>query len=148
MGILALVVAILSVVFALQNIAVVSISFFAWSVNVSLAVALLVALGIGVLISVLISIPDRVKSGWRISKKNKKFSTLEEERDSLKKRIDEITAERDSTIQKLADSEKEIADLELKLANFAAALHEADEKLAPFPHPEEDETTGQELPSD
>jgi uncharacterized integral membrane protein len=155
--ILALVIAILAVIFALQNVAVVSISFFTWSVNVSLAVALLVALGIGVLISILISIPDRVKSGWNVSKKNRKYSSLEEERDSLKQKIDEIIAERDRHIQKLADSEKEISDLELNLANFAAALHDAELKLSSAPHSSgepspEDETAEAEsnpdLPSD
>ncbi len=127
--ILALVIAIIAVMFALQNVAVVTISFFIWNIQVSLAIALLVALGLGVIISALVSIPERVKTGWRSSKKSKSLSSLEEERNSLNMKINTITAERDAYINKLHDSEKEVADLELKLANFAAALQEAEEKI-------------------
>ena len=48
--VLGLVIAILAVVFAVQNVAVVAISFFTWKVDLSLAVALLLALAAGVLV--------------------------------------------------------------------------------------------------
>lgn len=127
--ILALVIAIVAVLFALQNVTVVTISFFIWNAQVSLAVALLIALGLGVIISALVSIPERVKSGWKSSRKNKSMSNLELELENQKTRIDQITAERDGYINKLHASEKEVADLELKLASFAGALQEAEEKL-------------------
>lgn len=127
--ILALVIAIIAVLFALQNVTVVTISFFIWNAQVSLAVALLIALGLGVIISALVSIPERVKTGWRSSKKNRNLSNLEVELENQKSRIAQITEERDDYINKLHDSDKEIADLELKLASFAGALQEAEEKL-------------------
>ncbi|NLF49653.1 MAG: LapA family protein [Leptolinea sp.] len=127
--ILALVIAIIAVLFALQNVTIVTISFFIWNAQVSLAVALLIALGLGVIISALVSIPERVKSGWKSSRKNKNLSSLEMELENQKTRIELITAERDDYINKLHTSEKEVADLELKLANFAAALQETEEKL-------------------
>lgn len=127
--ILALLIALVAVIFAIQNVAVVSISFFAWHVQVSLAVALLAALGAGVLISILVSIPGMVKRGWNSASNKKKFSSLEGERNLLNAKVDEITSDRDRYITKLADSEKEIADLEERLASFSAALDEAEEKL-------------------
>lgn len=122
--VLALLVAILAVVFAVQNVALVSISFFAWNIQVSLAVALLAALGAGVLISILVSIPGRVKGSWNSVSKKKKYSSLEAERTSLQAKVNELTSERDRYIQQLEDSKNEIAKLEEELASLSAALQE------------------------
>lgn len=128
--ILALLVAIVAVIFAVQNVAVVAVSFFAWHIQIPLAVALLASLGAGVLITILLSLPGKVKGRWNSAANRKKFSNLEAERDSLKAKIDQMAAERDQSVQKLVESNKETADLEERLAGFSAALEEAEERLA------------------
>ena len=65
-------VAIVAVLFALQNNVPVTISFFAWSFGGSLALVLLMALGLGVLIAGLVTSPaligrkrfSRTSSPW------------------------------------------------------------------------------------
>ena len=126
--ILALLIAILAVIFAVQNVALVSISFFAWNIEVSLAVALLLALAAGVLITLLLSIPGKVKGRWSSASHKKKFSSLELERDSLKLKVDELVSDRDRYIKKLEASEKEISDLEEELASISEALQEAEKE--------------------
>ena len=123
--ILALLIAIIAVIFAVQNVAVVSISFFAWHLDVSLAVALLLALAAGALIAILVAIPGRVKNSWNNTAQRKKFSSLEAERDSLKAKVDAVALDRDQYIQKLDEAKREIADLEMRLASFSAALDDA-----------------------
>lgn len=134
--ILALLIAILAVIFAVQNVAVVSIGFFAWHLDVSLAVALLVALAAGALIAILVAIPGRVKNSWNKSAQRKKFSSLEAERDSLKAKVAEAASERDQYIQKLGEAKSEIADLEERLASFSAALDEAQQNSPASTPPE------------
>lgn len=127
--ILALLVAILAVIFAAQNVAVVAISFFAWHIEVSLAVALLAALGVGVLISLLVSIPGRVKGGLNSASNKKKYSSLQAEHDSLKLKVDEANTDRDLYKNRLEASQKEVSELEDQLASMSAALQEAETKL-------------------
>jgi len=148
--ILALLIAILAVIFAVQNVAVVTISFFAWSTEVSLAVALLLALAAGVLITVFLSIPGRIKGSWDSAAGRKKFSALETERDNLKAKMEQLLFDRDHYIKKLEASEQEIAGLEEELASLSAALQDA-EKPAPVRPPEalpppQDPTAAGELP--
>jgi len=74
--ILALLIAILAVIFAVQNITAVTITFFSWSIHTSLAVALLSALGVGVLITILLSIPGRLKGTWNSASQNANIQPL------------------------------------------------------------------------
>jgi uncharacterized integral membrane protein len=122
--ILALVIAIVAVIFAVQNVTLVTITFFAWNIHTSLAVALLVALGVGVIITLLLSLPGMFKSGWNSVSQKKKFTSLEADRDKFKKKVDEAVADRDKYLKKLEDSEKEVSDLEEQLASMSAALNE------------------------
>jgi putative membrane protein len=112
--IFALLIAIVAVIFALQNPALVTISLFAWQIHTSVAVALLVALGVGVLITILISIPGWVKRGVKNVSQKKKFSGLQAERDAFEQKIQAITAERDKVLAKLGDFEKELSNLRAK----------------------------------
>ena len=50
-----------SVVFALQNVTVVTVTFFTWQAQGSLSIILLLALMSGVLVCILISIPEIIK---------------------------------------------------------------------------------------
>jgi cell division protein FtsB len=100
----------------------VTISFFAWKIDTSLAVALLVALGVGVLIAILFSLPGWVKSRVSKASQRKKFSSLEAERNSYQQKIHAITDERDKYVEKLTASEKEISTLEDQLAGISALV--------------------------
>ena len=128
--ILALLIAIIAVIFAVQNVAIVTIAFFAWHIETSLAVALLLALGAGVLITVLVSLPGRLKSGMNSSSQKRKYSSLELERDQLKLKVEEALTGKDFILKKLEASEKEVAGLEEQLASISAALEEKDERQA------------------
>ncbi|MFQ5330372.1 MAG: lipopolysaccharide assembly LapA domain-containing protein [Thermodesulfobacteriota bacterium] len=77
--ILALLVAIAAVVFALQNITPVTITFFLWQYAGSLALILLLALGLGVLITILASIPATLKRRMEITSQKKTIEQLERE---------------------------------------------------------------------
>ena len=78
--ILALVIAIIGVIFALQNLATITISFLFWSFHAPLALVLLVTLLAGVLISLLASLPGLVRNKWSFSGQKKKLVALEAER--------------------------------------------------------------------
>ncbi len=136
--VLALVIAVVAVVFAVQNVAVVSISFFIWNAQVSLAIALLLALAAGVVITLLLSLPGRIKGSWNSASNKKKYANLETERDQLKARIEDVSSDRDKQRKKLEGSEKEIADLEGQLASLSAALQEAEMKSGKLPLPAAD----------
>ena len=75
--ILALVITIIAVLFALENTMMVTVSFFGYAVNGSLALFILIAVGIGVLIGVLMMTPGRVKSSLSNARNRKKIGSLE-----------------------------------------------------------------------
>jgi len=135
--ILAVLLAIIAVIFAVQNVTVVSISFFVWSIDVSLAVALLIALGAGVLITLLLSIPGKVKDSLNSAAGKKKYTSLETERGKLQLKVNEAVAERDKYLKKLEEAEQEIAGLEEQLASLSAALQESDKSPGPRTSPVE-----------
>jgi lipopolysaccharide assembly protein A len=88
--ILALVIAIVAVFFALENTMMVTVSFFGNAVDGSLALFILVAMGIGALIGVLIMIPGRIKSSLSNVRSRKKIDTLEASLDEHKAKIVEM----------------------------------------------------------
>ena len=78
--ILALLVAILAVIFAVYNPGTVDLAFFSWSMEeVSLSLVLLVTLAIGVLIGWLFAAPSLVKNSFRASNNRKRIGALEKE---------------------------------------------------------------------
>ncbi len=88
--ILALLIAILAVIFALQNITAVTISFFAWEVSGSLSLILLLALALGFLIGVLVMLPTVIKHKVQVSNQRKQKNKLEKELNALKARLDAL----------------------------------------------------------
>ncbi len=102
----ALVIAIIAVIFALQNMTTVTVSFLFWSIKGSLALVLLVTLAVGVLISSLASLPGFIGGKWSSTSQKKKLASLETERDMYK--------------QKAEDAEKEVEELEEQIANLSA----------------------------
>jgi uncharacterized integral membrane protein len=109
--IIALLIAIVAVIFALQNTAAVTVAFLFWSVDSSLALVLLVTLLGGVLISILTSLPGSIRSKWTISSQKKKLVALESERDALKLKVDE--------------ADKDIHNLEQQVANLSGSLDQS-----------------------
>lgn len=120
--ILALGIAIIAVAFALQNLAMVTVSFLFWSIDASLALVLLVTLAVGVLISVLASLPGLVKGKWTASGTKKKLSMLETERSTYQK--------------KAAEADKTINMLEEQLASLSAELEKHLPEQLPAPKEE------------
>jgi putative membrane protein len=73
----ALFIAVLAVVFAVQNTASTIVSFFIWKFNGSLALVLLVSLAAGALISFFFSLPTNIKTRWTIRQQRRKMNELE-----------------------------------------------------------------------
>ena len=66
-----------ALLFALQNTAVVSLTFLGWQFESSLALLILIAFAVGIIVSLLVSIPSAVKDGFRLmslKKENKKLT--------------------------------------------------------------------------
>jgi putative membrane protein len=83
--ILALLLAILVTIFAVQNNAVVAISFLAWKINGSLALVLMITLALGILIGLLTSAPPAIRRRLQVAEMKKSLRTLEKElEESLK----------------------------------------------------------------
>lgn len=74
--ILALAIALLAVVFAIQNQTAVAVSFFIWNFETYLAVLLLSTLAVGVLIGLLVSIPSILKRSWSLSRQKRHIDEL------------------------------------------------------------------------
>lgn len=75
--VLALLMAIVMVFFALENPTMVTVSFFGYAAQGSLALIIMVAMGIGVLIGLLVMIPGRIKSGLSNARNRKEIGSLE-----------------------------------------------------------------------
>ena len=103
-----LIIAILAVIFALQNMTAVTITFFLWSIQGSLALVLLVTLAVGVLVSFLVSQPGLIRARWANASQKKKLASLETERTAYQ--------------QKAEAAEKDVRQLEEQVASLSAAL--------------------------
>jgi lipopolysaccharide assembly protein A len=75
--IVALGLAILTVIFALQNPIPVGVTFFIWKFEGSLALVLILTFALGVLVTLLISIPAIVRRRSSTSRQTKKIEELE-----------------------------------------------------------------------
>ena len=69
----------LSVIFALQNVAIVSVTFLAWQITGSLALVLLATLISGVIITLLVLLPSLIKDDMYLSVIKKEKKDLEAE---------------------------------------------------------------------
>jgi diguanylate cyclase (GGDEF)-like protein len=102
--VLALAIALLAVLFALQNTAPVAISFFAWSAQEPLALVLLSTLAAGVIIGLLISVPSIIKRnlklshrrreleelGWQFQEKDQEIAIYRQETESMRLKQSEL----------------------------------------------------------
>lgn len=80
-------IAIVAVLFAIQNNTPVTVGFLAWSFDGSLALVLLMALGLGALIAGLISSPTVIRGQWAGSRLRRQIAQLEEENRALQQRL-------------------------------------------------------------
>ena len=86
----ALIIAVIAVIFALQNSLAVTISFFAWKVAGSLSLILLITLAIGVVIGLLVIAPAHIKNTLAVSGHRKRIGSLEKELDEHKVKVAEL----------------------------------------------------------
>lgn len=88
--IVALVIALVAVIFALQNTMTITVSFLAWVVTGSLSLVLLVTLAIGVIIGLLFLVPSTIRNSMAASSHRKRIGSLEKELDEHKARVAEL----------------------------------------------------------
>jgi uncharacterized integral membrane protein len=98
--IISLVIAIIAVIFAVQNPDPTTISFLTWEGDIPLAVVLIVTLGAGVLIGMLTSSPSIVRNKLKVRNQNKQIKDIES-------KLEEQNA-------KLEEAQKELQELEAK----------------------------------
>ncbi len=77
--ILGLLLGVVAVMFALQNVAVVTVTFFSWHLDGSLAAILLLSITAGILICLLILLPGSIKNSFKLRSLKKSIAKLEEE---------------------------------------------------------------------
>jgi putative membrane protein len=99
--ILALLVAVVAVIFALQNPTAITVSFLVWKFDQSLALILLLALALGVIIGLLTILPSVIRSKWQLSARKKKI-------DALEKSLQEARTKIDSQTQQISELEKPV----------------------------------------
>ena len=68
-----------TVIFALQNVAVITVTFFQWQFEGSLALILLLAAAMGVLVSLLIVLPESISNYFQYRRLKKENIKLAEE---------------------------------------------------------------------
>jgi putative membrane protein len=94
-----------AVVFAFQNVAVVTVMFLGWQFEGSLALIILLSVAAGVAISLLVSFPGMVKKSFQISGLRKHSRHLEE-------KLTHKEAEVEMEKSKLATNNAYLDDLE------------------------------------
>jgi len=80
----ALIIVFLIAVFAIQNAVAVSIVFFLWRIDASLAMVTATCFGLGVLIGALLAVPAMLRERLSISRLRKQVEALRVENDNLR----------------------------------------------------------------
>ena len=88
-----IIVAIGAVVFALQNIAPVTVTLALWTFEGSLALVLLFAVGLGALIAGLLSSPAVIRGQWAIGRQRSRIADLERQLAALEQGRRELETE-------------------------------------------------------
>lgn len=99
---LALIISILALIFAIQNTAMVTVSFLFWETQSPLTVVLLIALGVGAVVTVLAVLPGQIRGKWSSFSKGRRISDIETELsryqaelEHAQAHIDQLKVERD-----------------------------------------------------
>lgn len=114
--IISLIIAIIAVVFAVQNTETATISFLAWEGNLPLALVTILSLVAGVLIGILVSTPSIIRNKWAVRNQVKKIKDLEV-------KIEDQAGQ-------LANAEEKIKELESKPGEAFPTLEEGTEIAA------------------
>jgi uncharacterized integral membrane protein len=85
--------AIVAALFAMQNVAPVTVTVGFWSLEGSLALVLLVTLGLGALIAGLVSSPAMIRRQWNVTRLGRQVAELEGKLADVERRYDETRAE-------------------------------------------------------
>lgn len=80
----ALIIIFLIVIFAVQNAVSVSVVFFLWRIDASLAVVIAACFGLGALIGALVTVPTMLRERISISRLRKQVDMLRIENDDLR----------------------------------------------------------------
>jgi putative membrane protein len=119
---LALFIALLAVVFALQNTMMVTVAFLFWKFDGSLALVLLLALAVGALISFLASLPSLVRGGLSRRTLRKRADELESNLNLERQHLEEAQLHLDEHKQRLDEAQRNLdlqrqrlAEAEIKL---------------------------------
>jgi len=81
-----------SVVFVLQNITPITVTFFAWHIEGSLALVLFLALASGMLFTILMLVPGFIRDEFRLASLKKRNKQLEAEVASAHRDTAEVVA--------------------------------------------------------
>jgi putative membrane protein len=87
--IFSLIIAVVAVVFAVQNTAEVTVTFLAWTIKGSQAFILLMALIAGAAISFFASLPSIIRDKWTVRSHRKKLTEMEASLTVHKQKLDE-----------------------------------------------------------
>jgi len=119
--VLALIIALIAVVFTIQNTALVTVTFLFWDLNHSLAFVVLLAILSGVLISQFVAMPGKVKRTLENTNQQKKIKDLETELMSSKVRMEALKQEVEIYRSKYDAPVEEISAAELNPTPVPAA---------------------------
>ncbi len=85
------IIALLAIVFALQNAVPIEIAFAIWRLEESLALVLLLTLTVGFIVGLLVSMPTITKRQWKISNQKRRIVELEKK---LNENVEQISSQR------------------------------------------------------
>jgi putative membrane protein len=130
--VLALIIALIAVVFTIQNTALVTVTFLFWDLNQSLAFVVLLAILSGVLISQFVSVPGKVKRTMENTSQKKKIKELDTELMSTKVRLEALKQELEIYHNQLDPSTGEVApDVSQPVSSTKNFLNGIKAKLKP-----------------
>ena len=87
----------LSVMFALQNIFPVTVTFLAWEVTASLALLIAISVIVGLVISMLVSIPGAISNAMTVSSLKKDNKRLQDDLEAARSRNQQTVIIKDET---------------------------------------------------
>lgn len=80
-----------TIIFALQNTAMVSLTFLSWNFESSLALVIILASLVGLLLGLLLSIPSIIHKSFQVRKLRKENKGLSDEAETLRQMTQEAT---------------------------------------------------------
>lgn len=81
----------IAVIFILQNIIPITVHFFNWEMQGSLALILILSILTGAVLSALSCLPDMINNYFEINNLKKRVKELEAQADNYKKSLDELS---------------------------------------------------------